>query len=110
MKVTNIEWVVSDEEIMDRLDNMTAEQAAEKLGIPYNTYANMTTEERHDYAFDAFRHNRADRAEFVGLSDEVELPEGAETWENDEITDYLCEEYGYYTNGYNLPEREGEER
>lgn len=106
MKATNIEWDVSDEELLTVLDAMTAETAAEKLGIPKDTYANMTTEERHDWALDAFHHNSTSRSEFVGLPDDVELPEGAEEWEDDEITDYLSDEYGYFINGYDIPERD----
>lgn len=110
MKATNIDWNVSDEEIMTVLDSLTAKEAAKRLGVPYNTYANMTTNERHDYAFDVFRHNAADRAEFVFLPDEVTLPEEAVDWEDDEITDYLSDKYGYFINGYDLPERDGFEK
>ena len=110
MKATNIEWNISDEELLERLDDMLAETAAEKLGVPVNSYANMTTEERHDYALDSFHHHKADKAEFIGLPNEVELPEEAKEWSDDEITDYLSDEYGYYLDRYDLPERDDLEK
>lgn len=110
MKATNIKWDVSEEEILTALDSLTAQEASKRLEIPYSTYANMTTSERHEYALDAFHHNLEQRAEFIGLPDEVMLPEEAINWEDDEITDYLSDEYGYFINGYDLPERDGFEK
>lgn len=106
----NIDWDVDAEEIYDMLDNSTATQAAEMLEISPERYANMTTEEHHDYAYDKIHHNRLDAAEMLGLPDEVEIPEDVlEYYEitsaNDDmsdITDWLSDKYGYCINGYDV--------
>lgn len=100
MKATNIKWDIDIEEAYELLDNMTAEQAAKALEIPKDMYANMTTEERHDYAYDAFHHNRVSLEEFVGLPDEVEIPEGLT--DDEDISDWLSDEYGYCHEGFKL--------
>lgn len=106
----NIDWDVDAEEIYDVLDNSTIEQAAEMLEISPERYANMTTEERHDYAYDKIHHNRLDAAEMLSLPDEVEIPEdvlehyGIVSKDDDmsDITDWLSDKYGYCINGYEV--------
>ncbi len=106
----NIDWDVDVEEIYDMLDNSTAEKAAEMLEISPERYANMTTEERHDYAYDKIHHNHLDAAEMVGLPDEVVIPEdvlehyGIISKDDDmsDITDWLSDKYGYCINGYEI--------
>lgn len=67
MKVTNIKWDIDMDQIYDKLDNMTAENAAEALSLPKEAYANMTTGERHDYAYETFNNHDDMAAEFMGL-------------------------------------------
>ena len=106
----NIDWDIDIEEMYDILDNSTVTAAAKMLEISPERYANMTTEERHDYAYDKIHHNRLDAAEMLGLPDEVEIPEDIlEYYEitsaNDDmsdITDWLSDEYGYCINGYDV--------
>ena len=109
----DINWDVDIDEIYDLLDDSTVAKAAELLEISPERYAAMTTEERHDYAYDKIRHNRLDAAEMVGLPDEVEIPEDIlEYYEitsvDDDmsyITDWLSDEYGYCINGYEVAEK-----
>ena len=96
----NINWDIDMDEVYEKLDEMTAKEASKALGVPYETYANMTTEERHDYAYDSFRHNRSDLEEFMELPEEVRLPK--ELVDEDDISDWLSDEYGYCHEGYNL--------
>lgn len=106
----NIDWDVDVEEIYDILDNSTAEKAVKMLEIPLERYANMTTEERHDYAYDKIHHNRLDAADMLGLPNEVKIPEdvlehyGIISKDDDmsDITDWLSDEYGYCINGYEI--------
>ena len=72
---------------------MTVEKAAEALEMPVNTYANMTTEKRHDYAYDRFRHRPGLLDEFVGLPEEIIIPEVLT--DDEDIADWLSNEYGY---------------
>ncbi len=90
--VKNIQWSIDMDEIYEKLDNMTSENAAEVLEIPVNKYQNMTTEERHDYAFDYFRHRYGAQCDFLCLPDSVQV---AKHWALDDIADYLSATYGY---------------
>ena len=96
----NILWDVDMESIMDAFDSMTVEEASAELGIPTSHYSNMTTEERHDFIYDRYHHHSADKAEFMELPNEVYLPKEL-VWEDD-ISDYLSDEYGYCHEGFNL--------
>lgn len=104
----NIDWDVDMDEVFETLDTMTTEQAAEALGVPKETYSNMHTEERHDYAYDVFHHRPAMLDEFLGLPDKVEIPEefGIDSTQADcsDVTDWLSDEYGYCINGYDVVE------
>ena len=101
MKAFNIKWMIDLDEVYEKLDDMTAKKASEELGISYDTYANMTTEERHDYAYDLFHHNRVSLDEFMGLPDEVEIPEPLQRNDED-ISDWLSDEYGFCHEGFQL--------
>lgn len=81
------------------------------LEISLERYANMTTEERHDYAYDKIHHNRLDcRAEMLGLPNEVVIPEdvlehyGITSKDDDmsDITNWLSDKYGYCIKGYEI--------
>ena len=111
MKAYEIKWNIDIKESYEKLDEMTAEAAASALEIPVNTYGNMTTEERHDYAYDKFHHCPAALEEFLGMPDEVEIPEeiasDPEYSDNYDglvecISDWLSDEYGYCHEGFKL--------
>lgn len=110
----NIDWDVDMDEIYELLDNSTVEKAAELLEISPERYAAMTTEERHDYAYDKVHHNRLAAAEMVGLPDEVEIPEDILEYyeitsvddDMSDITDWLSDKYGYCIYGYEVKEKE----
>ena len=95
----NIDWDIDIEEVYECLDEMTHELAAEAIGVPVNHYANMTTEERHDYAYDTFRHCPAELDEFLGLPDKVPIPDDVE---DEDVADWLSDVYGYCINGLDI--------
>lgn len=98
----DIQWDVDMDEIFEKFDDMSAEKAAEVLVCPKRVYANMNDGERHDLIYDRFHHNMLDAAEFVGLPNEVALPK--ELINEEDISNYLSDEYGYYHEGYSLKE------
>ena len=102
MKATNILWDVDFWEVYEKLDQMSYDKAAEALGVPSVTYANMTTAERHDYAYELFRHSPAALDEFLGLPNEIDIPE--ELTDDEDISDWLSDTYGYCHKGFNLIE------
>lgn len=113
MKITSIKWDVDMEDIYETLDEMTVDEASELLKVPVDTYANMSTEERHDYAYDVINHNSEKHydkiAEIMGLPYEIDLDsEGIgldiaecddDEWE-DAISDWLSDEYDWCHNGF----------
>lgn len=141
MKAYNIDWDVDIEEALEQLDEMDYKKAASVIGVSADQYANMTTEERHDFAYDLFHHCPSELDDFMGLPSEVKIPENIikeiEEWHpyygrcetckyysncnacsncnegseydfdlkhiNDQyITDWLSDEYGFCIKGYKL--------
>lgn len=102
MKAYNIDWLVDLDEVYEILDDMSFEKAALAIGVPPIIWANMTTEERHDKAYSLFHHCPATLDEFLNLPNEVEIPD--ELIDENDITDYLCDTFGYCIgkNGYSL--------
>ena len=91
---------------MKKLDDMSCQKAATALNIPVETYANMTTSERHDYAYDLFHRCPTELHEFMGLPDEVEIPEEFNKPSDDcfpeDISDWLSDEYGFCHGGFEI--------
>ena len=103
MKAYNINWSIDYDEVYEKLDDMTVDKAAAALEIPKGRYANMSTEERHDYAYDFFRHDPGALDEFLELPSEVEIPKDIEDLSDDNvITDWLSDTFGYCIEGYDL--------
>lgn len=104
MKAYDIEWVVSDLEIFEKLDELPTEDAAEILGLSSQAYDDMTDEERHDAALEYFhRRHESCRADFVGLPEEVELEDAIfGSLDKEDIIDWLEQQYGNYVNNCQL--------
>lgn len=116
MKITNIQWDIDVSDAIDALLEKRTEAAAEILGIPSDQYANMTTSERVDYANDLFRRSPATMEEMYNLPNEVELPEelakeaGTDDPYEDDITEWLSDEYGTCVSGWNFDSEIEEEK
>ena len=87
------------DDVYENLDEMTAEKAAEALGISQKRYANMRTDERHDYAYEVFHGHDAAIGEFMGLPTETDVPDDIDT-DEDSVGDYLSDESGYCHRGF----------
>lgn len=105
----DIDWDVDASEITEALDIMrvfdAAKKASEIFGISETHYVNMHTDERHDAIYDALRHSPGMGDDFFNLPRAILIPE--EVWiegadDNDVITDWLSDEYGFCINGYKL--------
>lgn len=103
LKATDIEWDISIDEGFEKLDNMTVENASEALQIPQYTYSNMTTQERHDYAYELWHRSPATLCEFVEAPDEVVIPDPTNTdWDPETISDYISDETGWCHRGFKI--------
>ena len=100
MRTVSIDWSIDISEAQNTLLEMPITKAAAALGLGVHQYANMTTEERLDYAYDLWHHSPSALQEFSNLPDEVEIPD--DSWDDGTITEYLTDEYGYFINGYVL--------
>ena len=99
MRISNIIWDVDMDDVYENLDEMTAEKAAEALGISQKRYANMSTAERHDYAYEVFHGHDAAIGEFMGLPTEMDVPDDIGI-DEDSVGDYLSDKYGYCHRGF----------
>ena len=103
MKAVDILWKIGMEEAMEKLDELSCKEASDALGIPETVYAGMTTEASHDYASDRFRRLPASLEKFMGLPNEVEIPDPEDpTWDEDTISEYLCDKYGFFHRGFKI--------
>lgn len=98
MKAINIEWEIDVEDGLCVLDEMTCKDAAEALGISADTYANMNSDERDEYATEVFEKSPSTLIEIVGLPDTVELPKNLKDTES--ISDWLSDEFGFCHKGF----------
>ena len=104
MKACDIEWEVSDLEILEKLDEMDVYSAADALNISAVSYSNMDEQERHEAALNYFYHrHKSCRADFVGLPEEVELEDAVfGTLDKADIIDWLEQQYGNYIEDCSL--------
>lgn len=101
----NIEWDIDYDEVYEVLDNLKLEDAAEKLEVPFDRYIRMTTGERHDYAYDKFRHCPGGLYDFLRLPESVDIPSELCEKDEDEITNWLSDTYGYCISSYKIEGR-----
>lgn len=90
MKIRNIKWDIDMDNVLETIDEMAAEKAAEVLGLPEEAYADMSSSERNDYIHDMFEHSPEAKADLLGLPSEADIPDDAE-----EIADYLSDKYEF---------------
>ena len=110
--VSNIMWSPDVEILMEQLENVSEEKAAKAMEIPLDHYKNMTCSERLDYLYDMLRHNRAsdylltevlDMPSTVVLPEEV-VKEAIEDHDDEVISEYLSDKYGFFHEGFTLSE------
>lgn len=103
-----VNWDVDPEEIKEILDELSAENAAEMLGIDPGIYSDMSADERYYTAADLFRHCPAKLDEFLGFPDYIVLPDevcpGAEedisSFDWSDAAEWLSQEFGYCIEGF----------
>jgi len=109
-KTTNILWDIDKDEILEKLDTMSVDEAAKALKCTEKeekAFKAMSDEERDDFALSQIHHNVITAADFLGIPTEVEIPEDFDN--NDEdfeelVSDWLSDTYGYCHEGFDLEE------
>lgn len=104
MKACNIEWSVdlNDIDIYGYIETKEASEASKELGIPYEYYINMSIEDIEDYVYEQCHRNPYFLGEFIGLPSSVELPDV----DDDVITEWLSDTYGFCVSYYELEDNE----
>lgn len=107
LKASEIDWDIDMDEAFEYLDKMSEEEAAEALEVSVEDYIKMDEEGRHDLAEDRWHHCPVKLDEFMGLPNEVVIPEEIEEIEDETereeaITNWLSDEYGFCVEGYEL--------
>ena len=78
------------DDVLETIGKMKAKEAAEVLGLPEDTYANMNTSERNDCIYDVFKCSPKAKADLLGLPSEVNIPDDTE-----EIADFLSDKFEF---------------
>lgn len=108
MTVSNIKWDVDIDDALEKLSEMSYEDAAAVLGFSARDYANMSTQEREGFAYDLWNGSPSSMWEFMELPAEVEVPDEVlndyEEMGDEAITDWLSDEYGFCVENYDLSE------
>ncbi len=107
VKACNIQWDIDFDEAFEKLDSMTPENAAKALNMPVNEYMTLSKEDRHDTAYDLWHRVPAELEKFMGLPDEVEIPEELlketdKSVRDEDIANWLSDEYGFCHEGFEL--------
>lgn len=97
MLISNIDWDVTMDEVLDYFFHFSLEKKSEILNIPIEKLKEIDDDLIIDIAEEKFHHN-------PGLIDEIfELPKKLEIdniMEEDLIADYLSNEYGFCINSF----------
>ncbi len=100
MVASNIDWYVSFDEFCEALLMEPDECAAEICHYNTEDYSARTTADKIDAIYDQYHHRPGEVDDYFGLPSEVDLPEGLT--DEDMVTEYLSNEYGFFVNGYAL--------
>ena len=100
LKAYDIWWDFDKDQIFERIDETDSAEMAKIIGITPKQYESLSPEERHDLAYDKFRHYPALLDEFMGLPDEIDIP--PELVDPEDISDWLSDEYGFCHEGFQL--------
>ena len=100
LKAYDIWWDFDKDQIFERIDETDSAEMAKIIGITPKQYESLSPEERHDLAYDKFRHCPALLDEFMGLPDEIDIP--TELVDPEDISDWLSDEYGFCHEGFQL--------
>ena len=100
LKAYDIWWDFDKDQIFERIDETDSAEMAKIIGITPKQYESLSPEERHDLAYDKFRHCPALLDEFMGLPDEIDIP--PELVDPEDISDWLSDEYGFCHEGFQL--------
>ena len=100
--VSDIEWDWDDDNLWEIIDNCDdIADLCEKFKLPPTVDCNKLMNEDETYAFDvcydSIRHNRVTFGAVAGLPETIEVPA---KWDDEEIAEYISNEYGFCIKGF----------
>ena len=103
MIVSNIQWDIDIEDVLAAISKMPKNSVTEVIGIPFTSYADMSTEDKKDYIRLRCGHDKAEYAKIIGLPDEIEILDDVD---DENIFDWLSDRFGFCCEEYYLEEKE----
>lgn len=101
-----IDWDIDKEEIIEKISELSDEEAAQILGIAIKLFIKMSKSEIEDYAIYHFRHIPGALNDLFGLPQEIKIPTSfnieSEDDDMSDVTEWISDEYGYCINGYQV--------
>ena len=102
MKVFNIMWDVDPVETLEDLKGLPRdEETANMLGVSISTVKLLSESQFYDYVLNLWRKDPTSLEQFLGLPNEVEVPEEVGDDEED-ISDWLSDTFGYCHYGFEI--------
>ncbi len=98
--ISDIEWDWDDDLIANTLDYMSREDKETLLKTATGKdwdLSNMDDDDVWDAFSDLLHHNKLTPEQFFNLPEEIEVDED---WEDEEIGDYIGNEYGFCIKGF----------
>ena len=106
MKAVNIKWDVDTDDAVEYFCDVAENDPAgvsEAIHIPYEIFIDMTWDEKEKAARNYFQNNPTQMAEFLGIPDEISIPDSVESEkEDDAISNYITESTGYCHKGFTV--------
>ena len=106
MKAKNIKWDVNINDVADYFVEKVGDDplsAAEAIQMTAKKLMTMTAEEQREAAYDYFRHCPGAAEEFLGLPDEIEIPNPEDPdWTDETVSEYISEITGYCHEGFEI--------
>ena len=90
MRITNIEWDVSEQDALDEIDAKGIDYAASKIkDFPLGRF--VMSKNREDMLRDYFHHRPGALYDLLGLPEEVTILEEVD---EDDVAEYIKDDYG----------------
>ena len=101
-----IDWDIDKEEIIEKISELSDEEAAQILGIAIERFIKMSKEDIKDSFMSKFHRQPGALDDLFGLPQEIKIPTSfnieSEDDDMSEVTEWISDEYGYCINGYQV--------
>lgn len=103
MKITNIDWYVNREDILEAKDNLSVDEILKIIkakDMNQQKWNSLTSDEQDEIVLWELHHCPAKVNELMKLPDEVVLPDEFSEYDTDEIAEHLSDQFGWFVNSF----------